>query len=315
MDFNVRQSFDFPTAYSYRRQIAENRNLQADLEYMKERKNILLEVRLICLDLVYTQTLIREYEIRSSRALELAEAYQEMFDKGETSILELNKARLNLLNIRQKLESLKIEQSTYQKQLVAMNGGKVVGVNISIGAGQEMPTDFDQWYTQTEPSIPELLWLDREVQSSQQQEKLNRAMSLPKASAGYMGEYRESEQLQGIMFGISVPLWENKNTVKYARLKTVAWQNITSDYKLQYYNQLKIQYEKALNLQNTVNEYKQSIGLYQNSDLLKIAFDKGEISLLYYVMELTLTYEVIDNYLQVVNEMNKAMAMLYQYQD
>lgn len=99
------------------------------------------------------------------------------------------------------------------------------------------------------------------------------------------------------------------------QVRTIAWQNMAGDYNLQYYNQLKIHHEKALSLQKTVIDYKQSLGLYQNTELLKRAFEKGEISLLTYLIELTLTYTTINDYLQAENELNKAIAMLYQFQD
>jgi len=130
-----------------------------------------------------------------------------------------------------------------------------------------------------------------------------------------MSEFRASEKLQGITAGISIPLWENKNTVKYIQVKTLAWQEMAADFKLQYYNQFRNHYEKASGLQKTVSDYKQSLGLYQNTELLKIAFEKGEISLLTYLIELTLTYSTIDDYLQAENELNKAIAMLYQLKD
>jgi cobalt-zinc-cadmium efflux system outer membrane protein len=55
--------------------------------------------------------------------------------------------------------------------------------------------------------------------------------------------------------------------------------------------------------------------LYQNTELLKKALDKGEISLLNYLMEISLAYSTIDKYMKAENELNKAVVLLYQYQD
>jgi len=314
-DINVVQSFDFPTAYGHRRHISDYRNAQADLDYLNERRKILLETRLLCIDIVSANALIREYEARNARARELADAYQVMFDKGEAGILELNKIKLTLLGVQKELEALEIKRSAYLNQLKTLNGGINIGLDLRELPDQTIPADFDQWYAQTERLNPYLQWVDQQVQILEQQEKLNRALSLPRASAGYMSEFRASEKLQGITAGISIPLWENKNTVKYIQVKTLAWQEMAADFKLQYYNQFRNHYEKASGLQKTVSDYKQSLGLYQNSELLKIAFEKGEISLLTYLIELTLTYSTIDDYLQAENELNKAIAMLYQLKD
>ena len=314
-DINIKQSFDFPTAYGYRRQISEYRNVQADLDYQKQRKGILLEARLLCIEVIYTNALISEYQGRLSTAQDLANAYQTMYDKGEVGILEYNKAQLDLLNIKKEVEAVIVERSAYLKQLSALNGGLLIVLNSYTFQAPQIPSDFDQWYSQSEQSNPALLWLDQEIQLSQQQEKLNRALTLPKASAGYMSENQINEHFQGITVGVTIPLWENKNTVKYTQAQTSAWQSMVSDYKLQFYNQLKIQYEKAVSLQNMVSEYRQSLLMYQNTELLKKALDKGEISLLNYLMELSLAYSSIDRFMRYENELNKAVVLLYQYQD
>ncbi|MBK6964391.1 MAG: TolC family protein [Bacteroidales bacterium] len=90
-DINIKQSFDFPTAYGYRRQIADSRNLQADLEYQRQRKDVLLNARLLCADLMYMNAVFEECEKRLSHAQNIADAFQSMFEKGEVSILNLIK--------------------------------------------------------------------------------------------------------------------------------------------------------------------------------------------------------------------------------
>jgi outer membrane protein TolC len=211
------------------------------------------------------------------------------------------------------LESLRIRRVAGLQELAAMNGGIKVLLKAEAIPSQQLPSDFDQWYQHAEQSSPTLRRMEQAVQAGTYQEKLNRALSLPRASAGYMSENRTGEHFQGVTVGISIPLFENKNTVKYARVKTLAWQNIMADYRVQLYNQLRIQYDKAVALQKTVEDYRQSLRLYQNNSLLKKALDQGEISLLEYLMELTLTYTTTDDYLEAENELNKAIAMLYQY--
>lgn len=50
-DFSVRQSFDFPSAYTFRNRISDLKNEQAELEYQKHRRDILLQARLLCVQL------------------------------------------------------------------------------------------------------------------------------------------------------------------------------------------------------------------------------------------------------------------------
>jgi len=313
-DINIKQSFDFPTAYGYRRQIADSRNLQSDLEYQQQRKEILYSARILCTDIMYANAVNEEYGKRLLHAQSIADAYMVMYEKGEVSILEHNKAQLNLLNLKKEAEARNIELAAFLKQLAALNGGIAIELSEKSFQARILPSDFDQWYSNAEKNNPSLLWLKQEIEVNQQQVKLNRALALPKASTGYMSEKIVGEHFQGISIGVSIPLWENKNTVKYAQAQTLALQSIETDRKLQFYNQLKIQYEKAASLQQTVNDYRQAIQSSNNAELLKKALDQGELSLINYLMELSFTYLAMDNLLKSEYELNKAISLLAQFE-
>lgn len=145
------------------------------------------------------------------------------------------------------------------------------------------------------------------------QKKLNNAMSLPKLSAGYLSEKVVGQQFQGITAGISIPLWENKNTVKYAIAKTAAIKSFESDTKLVFYNQLKTQYAKVKALQKNVTDYRVSLELLDNSALLKKSLDLGEISLTEYFYEISIYYDSIIALLDAEKELSKANTVLIQY--
>ena len=82
----------------------------------------------------------------------------------------------------------------------------------------------------------------------------------------------------------------------------------------QFYNQLKIQFEKAASLQNTALEYRQLIESSNNTALLKKALDAGEISLINYLMGLLFAYSAMDNLLKSEYELNKALSFLAQFE-
>ena len=90
-DISIKQTFDFPTAYKYKNKIANTRNEQVELEYEKQRKELVLQSRLVCSDLIYTNALFTELSKRLSHAQSIANSYKSKFDVGETNILEYNK--------------------------------------------------------------------------------------------------------------------------------------------------------------------------------------------------------------------------------
>lgn len=312
-DFSAKQTFDFPTAYGYKNQITEIKNEQVVLEYQKQRKELLFETRLVCYDLIYTNALTVELSNRISNAESIATSYKAKLDAGETNILEYNKAQLNLLNLSKEMESLNIEREALLGELTQLNGGIPIEFAQSEYPVTTIPADFEQWYTQAEQSNPLLIWLKKEIELNQKQVNLNRAMSLPKFQAGYMSENVVGQEFQGLTFGLSIPLWENKNTVKYAKANADALESLAKDNKIQLYNQLKVLHTKAIKLQNSSSGYQLKLQSLNNSDLLKKALDKGEISLINYILELSIYYESVSNLLQLKRDMNIAIAELNQY--
>lgn len=307
------QSFDFPTTYGYRNRIAEGRDEQLLAEYQKLLLDLRLEATLLCIDLVYLNAMGAELSSRVAHAREIAQAYEKMLELGETNIVEYNKARLNLLNLEQDAGTNQIERHSLLAELQRLNGGIPVEMARAVFPDPVIPADFEQWYARAEQLNPVLQWLKQEVDLSRTRERLMRAESLPGFSAGYVSEALAIEKFRGIAFGISIPLWENKNTVRHARAQTLAARELEADQKLQFYNRLKARHGRAIELQTNANRYQAGLESFDHRSLLKKALEMGEISLITYLTELSFFYRGMDQLLETERELHKAMAILNQY--
>lgn len=312
-DISISQTFDFPSAYKYKNRISDGKNEQTELEYQKQKKELLLQTRLICNRLVYQNALKTELQERFNQAESISQAYQSKFDAGETNILELNKAGLNRLNVGKELESTEVERNYLLSELKQLNGGIPIDFADAEFPSVQIPLDFEQWYSDAERKNPVLSWLKKEVEISANREKLNRAMSLPKLNTGYMSEKTAAEHFQGVTVGLSIPLWENKNTVKYAEAQTLALQSMVTDNQLRFYHQLKTLHAKAVDLQKNVTDYRNKLQTFNNSGLLKKALDGGEISLIDYLLELSIYFESKTKVLEMETELHNTLAELNQY--
>lgn len=313
-DFSIKQSFDFPTAYSYKNQISNLKNDQAELEYKKRRNEIIYQTRLVCVKLTYYNALKVELRKRHTNAMIVADAYKSKYNTGDVGILEYNKAQLNLLNITTEVENNEMERNILLSELAALNGGNSINFSDSLFSTQSISINFEQWFAKSEANNPLLQWVKHEIAISEKHVKLNTALSLPKFYGGFMSEQVVGQHFQGISVGVSIPLWENKNTVNYAKAKTIAIQSMEADAKLQFYNQMKAAHLKAASLQSSANDYRQNLKAYSNADLLKKALDKGEISLSEYIFELSLYYESINKLLEMEQNLNIAFAALNRFQ-
>lgn len=313
-DFSIRQSFDFPTAYSYKSQISDLKNDQAELEYKKQRYEVLFQTRVVCAKLTYYNARIFELGKRHSDAMQVADAYKAKYSLGDAGILEYNKAQLNLLNVAKEMENIEIERKTVLSELVTLNGGIEISFTDSLFSVQTIPADFEQWFTSVEASNPLLQWVKQEIDITSNEVKLNSALSLPKFYGGFMSEKVVGQQFQGVTLGITIPLWENMNTVKYVKAKTIAMQSIEVDARLQFYNTMKAKHARVIALQSNVSDYRSKLTLYSNNELLEKAFVKGEISLAEYIFELSLYYESIYKLLEMEMNLIVSIAELNKYQ-
>ena len=313
-DISVRQSFDFPSAYVYRNQISDYQNEQVELEFRKQSKSIIMQTRLVCNDLIYHNALKSELSKRIANAEKIAISFKSKFETGDVGILEYNKAQVNLLNLSKDAESVEIERNALLSELQGLNGGIFIDFTDSVYQLQTIAGDFEQWYIRAEQNNPVLQWLKQEVTISEKNEKLNSALGLPKFQAGYMSEDVVGQQFQGITVGLSIPLFENKNAVKYAKAKTIAVQSAEADTRLQFYNNLKALHTKAVSQQKSLNDYRTNLQLFDNSPLLQKALDLGELSLAEYIYELSVYYESLNKLLEMERDVNMTIAELNRYQ-
>ena len=312
-EFSVTQSFDFPTAYYHKRKVAGAKDQQIDLQYQIERKDILLETKLLYIDLVYQQALLAELNIRQQHVQQIMQSIQGLFDKGEASILDLNKVKLNILNINKTINTAQIEQELMLSELTRFNGNQPVRISMATYPASLLATDFETWYAGIRDNNLLLQYWANEVAVSKANERLQRSLNLPKISAGYMNESILGEKLQGVIFGVTIPLWENKNTVRHIKAQTIAAQATEMDVALRYYNEAKARHNKASQLQAICTEFKTTLSKVSNSDLLKKALDLGEISLINYFLELSIYYDAVDAILETERDYHRTVAELNQW--
>ena len=312
-NFHLVQPFDFPTLLGRRSQLSQALNQQLDYEYLQHRQEVLLEAHQLVIDLIYLNAMARELEIRLDHGTNIARSYEAMLNAGEVNILEHNKAQINLFNARKAAELNAVERASLLVRLQALNGGIELEVTEREFPVPQIPVEFTAWFEGAVPGNPFLLGAAHKIAISRQEERLARAAWLPSFSAGYMMEALPMERFAGFGMGISIPLWENRNTVKYARLRTMAMQQYQTDLETRYFSQLKGMHEQAKSLQELSLNYRSMLQTLDNSELLLKALEAGQISLIEYMLELGFYYEAVNMMLETERQLHKVIAILQHY--
>lgn len=144
--------------------------------------------------------------------------------------------------------------------------------------------------------------------------KLQQSLWLPQFKAGYGQETIIDGSYRGVQAGISIPLWQNKNTVKYAESQQQATESSAFAYSQQLKSNIAAKYQVAISLKNNFDGYQKIAESIQSQDLLKKSLSSGNISVLEYYRELSSWFETYDRYLVSANDYYLEMVYLKQYE-
>lgn len=310
IDLSVTQSLPLSQILGYQARLAKQQDLRADLRLRAERTAVLLNAQKLCIDIVYCNALLHEYAVRLRHAETLADAYRQKFDAGNANALEYNKVRLNRATAQGEYQRLLTERNALLEQLSALNGGKTVVLTDSVFAPALPPADFDAWYADAENRSPMLQYVRQEVEVSNADVRLSKAEWLPDLSVGYMSEGMTGNYYNGITVGVSVPLWQNAHRVRQAKASAAAAQLRADEQKQLFLSTLRTQYAQVVGLQKTWQGYQEALALTNNADLLLQSLQAGQISMLEYMMELSIYYDATSAALAAQRDYSEAMAEL-----
>jgi len=313
-DIFVVQTFDFPSAYIKKNQVANRQIAQSDFQIAAFRQNVLLKAKQTCMELIYLNKKQIELTKRTEIATTLFNAYQKKIDLGDANILDVNKFQLQLLNIQNELRLNTSEINQHNQKLTELNGGVEIVFSETDYPIAEMIPDLRTLQDKIEQNDPELKSIHQQNEIDQKKLELSRAMALPKLEGGYRSQQFAGQTIQGLHVGITIPLWENKNKVKHQKAHLLFNDLQIEEHHIKHHNEIQRLYEKYTNLSVAIADYQKLMKTVNNIELLTKALELGEISSLHYFMELNYFYDSYDNHLALEKDYYQVIAELYKYE-
>lgn len=313
-DFAITQSFDFPTVYARKKQLSNEQIKQAEFQLNANRQEVLLEAKIICIELIYRNKFNSELTTRKQNTEKWLTAFQKSLEKGQGNIMDVNKAKLQLIEINASFqENLSISNQLNQK-LTELNGGVPIQFSDTAYSSFEFISDFETLEQEIEANDPVRKYLEQEKVIGQNEVSLSKSLTLPKIETGYHYQSILGQRFNGVHFGLTIPLWENKNIVKTQQAELILNEANLQDHINEHYYDIKQKYERMTNLKIILDEYQTLFSSLNNVELLDKSLSLGQISTIEYFMEMTYYYEALKNYLKTEMEYNKVVAELYKYQ-
>jgi outer membrane protein TolC len=265
----------------------------------------------VCLDIIMLRQQKHILEERLRNAEELAKMYAKRLQTGDANALETNKINLELLNVKTETSLNETALRNKLQELNTLNGNIPVVFEESTYPATPFPADYQILKSEVLSADRTLMAFNNESLVARKQIAVNKSQWLPKLELGYRRNTESGEPFNGVVVGFSFPLFENRNKVKIAKAQSLNVDLQRANTSVQVESELTQLYREAHTLRTSMEEYEKTFQAQQDLSLLKQALTGGQISMIEYFVEVSVVYQSKQNYLQLENQYQKAMAKIY----
>lgn len=306
----VSQEIDFPTKYAARNKQAKMQNIVGEQLLIKQRRDILLQAQLLCIDLIrLNQTLSMLHE-RLANSETLLQMYQKRMDAGDANALELNKVKLDCMEVRTLVNEAQGERTSLLQQLRQLNGGKPIDVIDTVLPEYPQITNFESYRALALASDADVAVAQTALRSADMNLKLQKNEWLPNISFGYRRNTEHGEGINGFLVGVSFPLYSNSNNVKAARQRRESAELQVMQAQNEAEASMRTNYEQLQGLQQVIDHSDVKL-LQESLTLFAKALQHGEITALVYYVEINSIYEKLQRHIDLHCQSVKLLAELH----
>lgn len=305
----ITQGFDFPTLYGARKKAGQLQRNVLDMQYQTARRDILVNAKKLCLDIINYNKQKQLLQERRKNADELLAMFELKFKNGDATSLELNKIKLDRMNLETELVQADTKHANAMQQLQALNGGLPIEVNMT-----EYPqAPADDEVTMYEKAVA-TDWTVRTAQASvlaaEQDVKVNKQSWIPKLEIGYRRNTEGDNASNGFLIGGSIPLFSSKNKVKIAKARQTEAVMQHANARINAENSARTMINQMKQLKASADAYDVPL-MRQTLKLLRTAVENGEISVTEYYVEADNIYKNMITYMDIERQYQDALTEIY----
>lgn len=313
-EFQISQTVQFPTVYYRQNRLISEQNQLEVSHYRQERRDILLEAKMLCTELTYINQKAEVKRAHLERAEQVYKNITAMEQSGQTGLIELNKSKIAWLQAQFELQQYTSERETLLNKLQALNGGISVVFEQQVYGDSLVALDTNTLWNEVLTTDPSIRSLHLGVDVANQQMAVFKSKSLPNLTAGFNHQGVPGETYSGLYAGLSIPLWSNAHKVKSAEQLVVS-QKLTRDAEvLTAQTEFQSLCKRYSSLFEKYLDYKSAMDASENETLLLKAYDLGEISYQEYYLELHFYHQAIDQLLAMEKELHLLRCQIYKHQ-
>lgn len=306
----VKQGFDFPTLYAARKKQGKLQQEVLNRRNEMNRREVLLRAKTLCLDLIRLNQEQELLEQRKKNAEELLALFNERLEKGDANILEVNKIKMERMNVQTEVAQNAAAHRNALQQLLAMNGNLPLEFACSSYPVLTPVTSYSALYDEVMTTDATLLEADATARAADKELSVNRQNWLPKLEVAYRRNTSLEEKSNGFLVGGSIPLFSKRKRTQIARAQAISAQLQRDDVRLKTEANIQSQFNEIQQLNEAMQAYDIPL-MHQTLDLLKQAVTAGQLSIIDYYVEAEGVYRNLQAYMEIENQYQKLMATVY----
>lgn len=306
----VKQGFDFPTLYAARKKQGKLQQEVLNRRNEMNRREVLLRAKTLCLDLIRLNQEQELLEQRKKNAEELLALFNERLEKGDANILEVNKIKMERMNVQTEVAQNAAAHRNALQQLLAMNGNLPLEFACSSYPVLTPVTSYSALYDEVMTTDATLLEADATARAADKELSVNRQNWLPKLEVAYRRNTSLGEKSNGFLVGGSIPLFSKRKRTQIARAQAISAQLQRDDVRLKTEANIQSQFNEIQQLNEAMQAYDIPL-MHQTLDLLKQAVTAGQLSIIDYYVEAEGVYRNLQAYMEIENQYQKMVATVY----
>jgi outer membrane protein, heavy metal efflux system len=158
---------------------------QYEFEYLSTRQSVLLEAKTTCLGLIFAKKLDPRIQERKAMTERLLADFEKKLQTGDGNILDVNKARLQLIEINKEYQMNQALIRQLEEKLEGLNGGIPMPFIQKEYATAEVLGSLEDLFAEIQAMDPMMQFYILGNSSAEKQVELTKSLALPKLEAGY----------------------------------------------------------------------------------------------------------------------------------
>lgn len=306
----VKQGFEFPTRYVARRSSGKLQQEVIDRQHRFLRQDVLLRAKNLCLDLIGLNQERLLLEERRKNADELLVLFEKRLSEGDASALEVNKIKMERMNVQIEAAQNAAAHRTALQQLLAMNGNQPLEFDETSYPNVPPVADYNTLYDEVIASDVALQTADAQVRAAEKEVSVNKQNWLPSIEVGYRRNTSMGEKSNGFLIGGSLPLFSNRKKLKIARAQASSARMQLDNTRLQVEAQVQGKFNEMTQLHEAMQAYDIRL-MHQTLRMLRDAVEAGQLSIIEFYVEAENVYQNLQAYNKLENQYQKLMAEIY----